>query len=122
MNNSDELLFTPAALLSLLTQIDELKDVDIGLVETLDNAIQLQVGESTYELEFEHPTDIQVDESQLDAIDDANASAYESLSEDGEVVLDEFEGTEPIQSGIIKELAKTLLIGGMVRLSAKLLK
>lgn len=114
-----ELLFTPAALLDLLTQIDELKDVNVGITETLDDSLQLQIGDSIYELSDDSVTDLKVDESVVDAVEDANLTAYENLEDSGE-----FDVTDsiPVESGIIKEVAKTLLVGGLVRLSAKLLK
>ena len=112
-----EILFTPAALLDLLTQIDELSGLEIGLTETFDDKLQLQIGDSTYELEGENITEVQVDESEIDAIQDANLSAYQDLADTGEIEL-----SQPVTSGIIKELAKSLLLGGMIRLSAKLLR
>ena len=114
-----EIIFTPAALLDILSQVDELKDVDIGITETINNQIQLQIGESIYILKDANATEILVDDTVIDAIGDANLYAYENLSDLGRVDMD---SVEPIKSGILKELAKTLLVGGMVRLSAKLLK
>lgn len=114
-----EIIFTPAALLDLLSQIDELKDVNIGITETIDGQIQLQIGNSTYILEADNATEVEVDESVIDAVEDANLYAYEDLADSGQINLD---ASEPIESGVLKELAKTLLVGGMVRLSAKLLK
>ena len=42
------LLFTPSAVLDLLVQIDELKDKEVGIVETLDGNLQLSIGDSDY--------------------------------------------------------------------------
>ena len=44
----EQQLFTPAALLSLLSQIDELKDKQLELTETLDGTMQLCIGDSVY--------------------------------------------------------------------------
>lgn len=112
----DELLFTPAAVLDVLTQIDELKDVDVGITENSDGTIQLTVGGSIYEIRDNDVTEIEVDESSVEEVEDANQSAYSNLESSGEVNL-----SEPIESGVIKEVAKTLLVGGLVRLTAKLL-
>ena len=111
-----EQLFTPAAVLHLLAQIDELKGYNIGLTETLDDMLELTIGDSTYEIQPQSGSQIEVDDSVLNTVADTNIDAYENLSELGEVEL-----TEPINSGIIKELAKTLLVGGMVRLTSKII-
>lgn len=115
----DNILFTPASLLHILKDIDELKHLDVGITETIDNKIQLQIGDSIYIIDDSDCTEVQVDSSVVSAVDDANMSAYEELEESGDVSID---SPDAIESGIIKELAKTLLVGGMVRLTAKLLK
>lgn len=113
----DNVVFTPASVLSLLTKIDELKDVNIGMTETMDGKLQLSVGESVYELEPEVDTTVQVDDSVVDKIEDVNQQTYEDLAEDGEVELQ-----EEVTGGVLKEIAKTLLLGGMVRLTGKMLR
>lgn len=113
----DNVVFTPASVLSLLTKIDELKDVNIGMTETMDGKLQLSVGESVYELEPEVDNRVQVDDSVVDKIEDVNQQTYEDLAEDGEVELQ-----EEVTGGILKEIAKTLLLGGMVRLTGKMLR
>jgi len=117
----EDLLFTPAALLDVLTQIEELKDVDLGITETVDGQLQLQVGESTYLLQPEGETEVDVEESDLEKVEDANMEAYENLESDGEINIEK-EADETIESGLIKEAAKALLLGGMIKLSAKMLK
>lgn len=113
----DNVVFTPASVLSLLTKIDELKYVNIGMTETMDGKLQLSVGESVYELEPEVDTSVQVDDSVVDKIEDVNQQTYEDLAEDGEVELQ-----EEVTGGVLKEIAKTLLLGGMVRLTGKMLR
>lgn len=113
----EELVFTPAAVLDLLSKIDELKDVDVGITETMDGQIQLQVGESTYEIDTEEATDIQVDKEVVEEISDTNQQAYDDLAESGEVEIN-----DTVESGIIKEVAKTLLVGGIARLGVNLLR
>ena len=115
----DQLLFTPAALLDLLSQVDELKDVNVGVTETIDGKLQIQVGESTYIVDGENATQVEVDDSTFELVDEANIEGYNNV--DG-VDVEDYGDTEPVTSGIIKELAKSLLLGGMIRLSAKLLK
>ena len=116
----DDLLFTPAALLSVLLKIEELKDHDIRIYQTLDGDVQLQIDDSVYSLEPENETVIDVEESDLEAVEDANMEAYSDLKEEGEDVSVEI-SEEPIQSGIIKEALKSMLLGGMIRLSKKIL-
>lgn len=113
----DNVVFTPASVLSLLTKIDELKDVNIGMTETMDGKLQLSVGESVYELEPEVDNTVQVDDSVVDKIENVNQQTYEDLAEDGEVELQ-----EEVTGGVLKEIAKTLLLGGMVRLTGKMLR
>lgn len=111
------ILFTPAAVLDLLIQIDELKDKQISVTETLDNNIQIEIDDSTYIIE---PSDLQttleVDESELSEVEDLSETTYQELSDSGEI---EYGEVEPIESGIIKEIAKTLLVGGLIRLAGK---
>ena len=40
----DSIVFTPASLIDLLSKIEELSDYPIGITETLDGQIQLNVG------------------------------------------------------------------------------
>lgn len=115
----EELIFTPASIVDLLSQIDELKDVNIGISETIDGLIQLQIGNSIYIIEDGDATDVTVDSTVIDTVEDVNLYAYEDLADSGDIDLDY---SEPIESGIIKQVAKTLLVGGLVRLTAKILR
>ena len=113
-----EILFTPASILELLASIDELKDKEISITETIDNKIQLQIDESIYIIDTEEQTSgIQVDEDVVDEISEINESAYQELIENDDMIND----IEPIEGGILKEIAKSLLLGGMIRLTKKLL-
>lgn len=111
----DEIMFTPAAVLDLLTQIEELQGYDIGIDDS-SSMLRVTIGDSIYNINTRNTTDISVDESVVDDVELVNQSAYDNLSDSGEVEL------EPINSGLIKQVAKTLLVGGLVRLTAKLLK
>lgn len=114
----DELVFTPASLIDLLSQIDELKDIDVGITESIDGSLQLQVGSSIYQIDDQKATEVPVDDEVVDTVYQTNLDAYEELGQGDEINV----STEPVESGPIKELVKTLLIGGMVRLAAKTLK
>lgn len=112
----ESILFTPAAVLDLLCQIDELSHLDIGMTETMDGKFQCQIGDSIYEIDSSNATDIKLDDDIVDKIEDTNEQAYDEI-------VSEFDDTyQPIESGIIKELAKTLLLGGMIRIGSKMLK
>lgn len=129
----DELLFTPAAVLSLLSQIDELKDVNVGVSEYTDG-LQIQVGKSVYTISSEDAEKIDVEESVLDKVDEISVDAYQELEDSGSIEIHDPDGDghiedvsdslddEPVEGGVIKELAKTLFVGGLVRLTAKMLK
>lgn len=115
--DANNIVFTPASLIDLLSKIDELSEFNVGITETIDGDLQLEIGDSIYSIQTEEAIDVTVDESVVNQIEIVNESAYESLSDDVDV-----EYLETIESGILKEAAKSLLLGGMLRLSAKLLK
>ena len=111
-SDNTEIVFTPAAVLNLLAKIEEFKEFDFGLTESLNGTLQLQVNDSVYDLTSEStPTDIEVEEAVVDEVASINEETYEVLVED-ETVSE----LESIESGIIKEALKTLAIGGLVRL------
>lgn len=112
----ENIIFTPAAVLDLLTKIDELSDYEVGISETPDGHIQLTVGTSIYDISDTGISDVQVKQQTIDDISEINEETYEDLVEQ-----DTFE-LEPIDSGILKEVTKTLLVGGLVRLTKNLMK
>lgn len=113
----ESILFTPASLIDLLSKIDELADLNISLTESLDGNIQLVIGDSVYDIDTSEATEISVDDSVVDEVEDVNTEAYENLDQTIEISDD----LDTVESGILKEIAKSLLLGGMVRLSKKLL-
>ena len=109
--DNSELVFTPASLLDIISKIDELSQYEVGLTTTLDGQLQLQVGDSVYDLTSESDVNnINVDDSVVDDVSEINEDAYD------QIVSEEGEETQPIESGLIKEMIKTLAIGGVVRL------
>ena len=110
----DQVVFTPAAVLDLLSQIDELKDLSVGVSETLDGGLQVTVGDSVYEIAASDAEDVEVPEEVVQDVDEINSEAYQNV-----------EGSEPsgeiVEGGLIKEFFKTLAIGGMIRLTNKML-
>lgn len=113
----EQIVFTPSSIVDLLSKIDELKDYEIGISETIDGNIQLQIGSSVYEISDNHSEEVVVEENVVNTVIDTNMQAYENLDEDGLEVIT----GEPVESGLIKEIAKSLLVGGMVRLTSKLI-
>lgn len=111
----DEIVFTPAAVLDFLTQIEELGDYEIGIKDGVSGKLQVTVGESVYTIDTNNVAEVHVDESTVNDVEDVNQDAYSSMSDSGEVEL------EPINSGIIKQFVKTLLVGGLVRLTSNIL-
>lgn len=114
----DSILFTPASLIDLLSKVDELSDLEIGISETLDGGLQLTVGQSTYMIDTSDAREVEVDDSVVQEVEETNLQTYESLDDSVDVEMSD----TPIESGILKELAKSLLLGGLIRLSAKLAK
>ena len=118
----EQQLFTPAALLSLLSQIDELKDKQLELTETLDGTMQLCIGDSVYTIEDVAPVVFEVEPEVVEQVDDLNEETYSDMQDTGEVeMIDTQDDDIPIEGGILSELFKTLAVGGMVRLTSKML-
>lgn len=116
----EEVVFTPSAILHLLTEIDELKDKDVGLTELPDGNLQISIGESIYNIETNNtPTEVEVDEEVIEIVDQENQDTIEQLADNGEFELSE---QETIESGVLSGIVKSLLLGGMIRLAPKLLK
>lgn len=111
-----QILFTSSSLVDFLTQVDELKDVNIGVNDDGEN-VSISIGDSTYQINPKSVTNIDVSDDDLDQACQANENNYDELEESGSIELN-----DSVESGIIKQLLKTLAIGGIVRLAAKELK
>lgn len=109
----DILVITPSALLGFLSELEELKGKDIDFVENPDS-VEITVGGTQYVLDASNAPEIEVDEESLEQVDEANEDGYDQL-DDTETV--DIQGDEPVEGGIIKELIKTLAVGGLVRLT-----
>lgn len=108
----DELVFTPSAVLGLLAEIPELEGQLLSAQED-ENGVTITIGEATYQIESNPSSEVEVDSEALEEIADINEEGYEDLD-----IVDE----EPIEGGIVKELAKTLMLGGLIRLTGSALK
>ena len=111
-----ELVFTTSSLLDLLTQIEELKDFQIDLDESSNGTVKLTIGDSVYEINPKDATEVRVEEETLEQVEEINEEGFDNLPDDIDVT-----DAEPVESGVLKELLKSLALGGMIRLSAKLL-
>lgn len=112
----DQILLTPSALFDFLRQLDEFQDKDIAVDYTGEN-VTVAIGESVYEISTNNAEEFVVEEDTIEDIQEINDATCEQLVQEGFA-----EDDEPVEGGIIKQIAKTLLVGGLVRLSAKLLK
>ena len=121
--NDTEILFTPASLLDLLSQIDALAGYDLSLAETIDGEIQLVIGEDAYIIETnECAVDVEVEDDVVEEIAEVNETAYEELGDNVYDVNDvELDDETAIEGGLLKEFAKTLALGGVVRIGKALL-
>ena len=115
--DNNEILFTTASLLDFLQQIEELSDKDIILDEN-DSIITVTIGESTYSINKSDAEEVEVEPEVVDEVSEITETTYEELDA---VEYNELDSEEPVEGGLIKEALKTLAVGGLVRLTAKLL-
>lgn len=113
----NEILFTPAALLDFLSQIDELSDKDIALDDT-GASLTIKIGDSTYSINNSDAEDIAVDPEVVNEVSDINESTLEEIED---IEFTEVSDEEVVEGGLVKEFFKTLAVGGMVRLTTKML-
>ena len=113
----NEILFTPAALLDFLSQIDELSDKDIALDDT-GASLTIKIGDSTYSINNSDAEDIEVTPEVVNEVSDINESTLEEIED---IEFTEVGDEEVVEGGLVKEFFKTLAVGGMVRLTTKML-
>lgn len=116
--DNNEILLTSASLLDFLRQIDELSDKDIILNED-DSAITVTIGDSTYSINKSDAEEVEVPDEVVDEVSEINESTFAEL--DDVEYTPEAADEETVEGGIISEALKTLAVGGMVRLTSKLL-
>lgn len=114
----DQLVITPAGLLEILSQIEELQGLEIEVVESPEGSLKLSVGDSTYVLKSTSENTVDVPAKVLEEVDIINQEAYDDLAYSGSADLLQ----DAVTSGLLKEIVKTLAIGGLVRLAKRLLK
>ena len=116
--DNNEILLTPAALLDFLRQVDELADKDISVDDT-GSALNITIGDSSYSIDFNQAEEVEVPDEVVDEVSEINETTYEELDDVEYTEVDEDE--EVVEGGVIKELLKTLAVGGMVRLTGKIM-
>ena len=112
----EEIVFTPSTLFDFLQSIDELSDKEIGL-DVNGSSIRVTIGESVYDIDTSNATEVEVDEEVVDTVEEIADSSLEEISEQEDI-----DTLEDVESGLLKEAVKSLLLGGMIRLSKKLLQ
>ena len=108
----DQVLFSAASLLTILSSIEELDAEQIDL-DTDESGITVSIDGNEYRFDYnnESTADIEVSEDDLKETEAVIEQESESQEE-----------PEEIEAGIISGLLKTLAVGGLVRLTGKLLK
>ena len=114
-----ETLFTPAALLDFLNQIDELAEYGISVEET-NGTIKVSIGSSDYTIDTADAQEIEAPAEVVDEVSDINEDTYEEIANTEYEQYPDIPDDAPIEAGIISEVLKTLAVGGMVRLTSKL--
>lgn len=115
---NNEILLTPAALLDFLRQVDELADKDISVDDT-GSALNITIGDSSYSIDFSQAEEVEVPTEVVDEVAEINENTYEEIDDVEYTAVSDEE--EVVEGGIIKEVLKTLAVGGMVRLAGKVL-
>lgn len=113
-----EIVLTPAALMEFLIQVEELSGQDVGVSETLDGNIQVTIGDSVYVIDCQDAEDVNVSDKVVTEVSDINDKAYDNIINEYDSVSDD----SPVEGGILKELVKTLAVGGLVRMGGSALK
>lgn len=124
--DNQETLFTAAALLDFLRQIDELSDKDIDVFDNESFAL-ITIGDNQYRINYDTAEEVEVPEEAVEEVTDIIEDTYDELGASGvdyeevnNIEVDDEGNLNVIEGGIIKEALKTLAIGGLVRLTGKL--
>ena len=113
----EQVLLTPSALLDFLLQVDELGDMTVSVSETADGNIQVLIGDSVYSIDCSNAEQVEVEPEAVDQVSDINEEAYEDIVDSNDNVEE-----VDVEAGLIKEIVKTLAVGGLARLAGKAVK
>lgn len=117
---NEETLFTSAALLDFLNQIDELAEYPITVDES-SGAINVKIGESSYTIAKADAQEVEVPDEVVEEVSDITDEAFEEIDNTEYEQFADIPEDSPIEAGVISEILKTLAVGGMVRLTGKVL-
>lgn len=119
MDENQKLVLTPSGLIAFLSQIEELDGKDSLAISEADDGsgLTVYIGDSTYRLQPEFDSEVEVAPEVVDELSSIDDSGYDDLGDDFEEIDD-----EAIEGGILKELIKTLAIGGLVRMTKNAIK
>lgn len=109
---NEQTLFSAASLLTILSSLEEI-DADQIDIDTDESGMTLSLDGHEYRFDYNDAStaDIEVSEEDLKETEDVIEQESESQSD-----------PEGIEAGVISGLLKTLAVGGLVRLTGKLLK
>ena len=107
-----DIILTPSALLGFLSEIEELKDKEITFNETEDS-LSVVIGDSEYILDASDAPEVEMDEESFEQVQDANEDGYEELGDS----IEDVDDVEDVEGGVLKELVKTLALGGLIRMT-----
>lgn len=115
----DSLVLTPAGLLEFLVSIDELADYDIQATETIDGNIQIQIGESVYQIKTDDVSEIEAPPEVVEELEDINETAYDELLDDESNELTDLSdiGLQDIETGLIADVTKFILLKGLAKVA-----
>ena len=117
----EEIVFTSGALLELFNQIQEFEGHEFEVTDNGDT-VTLSVDGSTYTLKSA-VEDVPADVETIETISDIDEEVYSDIADtESAVDINDMDTEEVVESGIVKEAIKALLLGGMIKLSSKLLK
>ena len=105
----DVLVITPSGLLEFLSQISELEGLSVSVEEQADG-INVNIGGSSYLLQCDRSSVVEVEPEVVDEIDAINEEGYDGAGA-------ELEEYDSVEGGLLKEIIKTLAIGGLVRMT-----
>ena len=107
----NETLFSAASLLTILSEIEEI-DAEQIYLDTDETGITVTLDGNSYRFNYDKAGTAEVEVSD------------EDMTEAEEVISAELENEEPerVEAGVLSGALKTLLVGGLVRLTSKLLK
>ena len=76
---NDEILFTPAALLDFLLQIDELADYGVS-VEEANSSIIVKIGNSEYTISMSDAQEIEAPDEVVEEVAEVNTYTYDEIA------------------------------------------